>query len=406
MWNAFSNYDYNIKKKLLVDAINSEKFSKGWGKFLANKLEEYVFVCGQIKKGRKIYDIKMDLMKFIKISDALPTKASGAVYPANLYLSDKDVQGQTNAQEVIDFNSEFLFDIKINEEELRKINELANKTNSEIWLDFSKKFFDLFGFYIQDVNQGELESKIIDSIKNKLLSFSKNIIKYEKDWLSNISPRVYSKDGINIAEVIDIYSKFPAGKIIGRLGWGSGFISTTLFSALHQDEQLHNYLMKIMEKFKIGVPRNRKEVNPPNLEKFPKSKRFAAQNMVLPFSPFGWFVILNEDQNYNIDIEIKEARVETIIDDPEPEKIFSEEEAVKRNSERKYSKGDILEAKYIDSEGKFVTIELLDSSYADMTFSFKYANTKILKDKIYFNVKITEIKDDKINYIQFAGFLK
>jgi CRISPR-associated protein Csm5 len=312
-WKAFSILDNDVKTSLLRDITNSNDFRRVRGRFLDDALMNKLFVCGKKKrfKGEEktdYSDIKFDIMKFIHISDAYPIKAKMAVYPANLYLTDKSPQSQTPALEVIEFNSSFEFSITINEEEVRTIYEEAMKQGSKTWIGFDKRFKNLFGFYPHEVNNGELEEKIVLSIKSTVSDFYRAIWNREKNWIARFkrdiveNRQVRSNANIeSIKEFFDVYDEIP---VMFKIGWASGFAATTIFDALESDEKTRPYIQKVFDQFKIGIPQNKKRdpnVNPANVSKFPKSKRLTAEDKMEPIDPFGWVALLDEEQTLDLE---------------------------------------------------------------------------------------------------------
>lgn len=310
-WRAFSILDDNSKVNLLRNITNSNDFRRGRGRFLDDSLSNELFICGKKKrfKGEEkldFTDIKFDLMKFIHVSDALPIKAEMSVYPANLYLTNKAPQNQTPALEVIEFNSSFEFNITINEDEIRTIYEESMKGNT--WISFDKKFKGLFGFYPHEADSGKLEEKIVESIKITAADFYNATLKREKKWFSLFKNDIVENrrarrnaDIGYIKEFFEVYEEIP---IMFKIGWASGFASTTIFDALESNDKTRPYIQKISDQLKIGIPPNKKRdpnVNPADVTKFPKSKRLIAEDIMEPLDPFGWVALLDEEQNLDLE---------------------------------------------------------------------------------------------------------
>jgi CRISPR-associated protein Csm5 len=313
MWRAFNLLKDDSKVKLLNTIINSNNFRKRKVRSLDDKLNEEFFVCGKktYANGQKIIDysdIKFDIMRFIHISDARPIKAKMAVYPANLYITNKPPQPQTPAIETIDFNSSFEFYITVNEEEIRTLYEISMEQNADSWIDFASKFKRIFGFYPHEVENGNLEERIVESIKNSVRDFYNAIFKREKKWLSRfqyniIERRVTAKnaDIDSIKEFFDVYEEIP---IMFKIGWASGFIATTIFDALEFNNSTRPLIQKIFNHFNIGIPPNRRKdpnVTPADVKKFPKSRRFTAEALKSPVDPIGWVALLDEEQNLELE---------------------------------------------------------------------------------------------------------
>jgi len=315
-WRVFTVMPDEKKKNVLSNIVSSKAFRNFKGRNLDELLIQELFICGKKVIDRKSQrekidysDIKFDIFKFIKVSDAEPIDVKMAVFPSNLYLTDKAPQKQAPAVEAIVFNSVFEFTIDINEEEIRNIYEISMENNAKSWIGFDKKFKRLFGFYPHEVDYGELEERIVDSIKTTVADFFTALLKREKTWLRNFKDTVLDQrnnptknaDIESIEEFFDVYKEITT---MFKLGWASGFIATTIFDALESNKATKPYLEKIFSQFKIGVPPQKKKspnVSLPNLSKFPKSRRLVAEKTKLPVDPLGWVALLNEEQNLKIE---------------------------------------------------------------------------------------------------------
>ncbi len=307
-WNAFLSLNSGERKFLLNKTLNSNAFKKVQGRRLDDLIMEELFVCGKRTFNGKIdfSDIKLDILKFIKISDARAIDAKMAVYPSNLYLMDKTPQTQAPALETIDFNSSFEFEITINEPELRIALNKATKQNPDVWIDLPKKFKNIFGFSISEVDEGVLEEKIIDAIRLAIADFSETSIKREKKWLDSFEEIVIERKkrakNANIESIEEFYEAYTELPYIFRIGWASGFHNTTIFEALLATDK--GFVKELFKKFKIGVPPQRKKdpnISLPNLDNFPKSRRLTAETKNTPVDPFGWVALLEEDQNLELE---------------------------------------------------------------------------------------------------------
>lgn len=307
-WNALKSINENRIIQSIDDSLKKDANARK-GKYLDNLLESEIFICGKEKNGKIDFnDIKFDIMKFIRISDAHADIAEMSVLPAYLYLNNSDPQTQVNGMEVIDFNSSFEFEISVNEDEIRKINEvsMSNNRNNRKWVDFSKKFKYIFGFYVQDIQNGKLEEEIVNSIFNISKEFSKNQIERALNWVdkfdkSKVTGIIKSRYDISYLEDFFNEAKDEFEYMI-KIGWGSGFTSTTFFDALHDNKKLELILNRIIEHYKIGVSpkkKNAKNISAPNLSNFPKSIRATAEDLKDAKDPFGWMLLCRENEFYN-----------------------------------------------------------------------------------------------------------
>lgn len=413
LYNAFANTGIDEKKRLMDEIIVSKEFAKTNGKYLGKSLEEKYFNCGENKNSTVIYsNIQLDLMKFIHVSDAVARKADFSILPANLYQTDKEYQEQTPALETINDGAEFEFSISVNKNELLRIADESRLPNSRSWKNFDEKFMQLFGFSIVQENSVDLEEKIVNSIKKSLNSFGKAIMENEQRWISDYRSKVSSRrktiENANIENLKNFYNSLPQSGATLRIGWASGFISTTIFSALLLEPSLKVFAKQIMKQFKLGIPPTKKrdlDINPASPDKFPKSKRLTAENNASDVhSPLGWCVVLTELEAE----DYEKNRINVQLSDNQPLNVqnsFSEEECMRNNALRHYKNSDIIEAKFLGCEGKMIQVMILDERFADKIFSFSYGDSKAIEERKYFKIRICDIRKDEIKAVKFAGYL-
>lgn len=306
-WNAFRKLPDDEKQTLMQKVISSREFERKNGRFIGGEIDSKLFYCGYKNPRRgssDLYnDMRYDILKFIKISDAYPeSSVKLQVQPANLYLLDKAPQRQVNAQEVVSFNSKFLFELKINADEIYRVLEYS-KTNDDKWINFEEKFNRVFGIELSKLDKDSLENEIANQIDNILVDFASTIFKSEGNWIARFQKQIVDNnnrksENADISKVKKFYDVYDEGLPLLRLGWGSGFLTTTLFQILYSDELTKPYVEKIINRFEIGVPSNRKgkRGSPPKLQRFPKSKRFVAESLKKPTYPMGWAAVLPKNE--------------------------------------------------------------------------------------------------------------
>ena len=234
----------------------------------------------------------------ITVSDANPIKCKLQILPPNLYIANQEPQTQLNALECIRFNSTFLFNINVNEDELRTIQ---HSVNNEKWIDFDLKFERLFGVKITDVAVGKLEEVIVKSILEKIEAFTNLIIEKELAWVKSVEDFKPSQ-AENIAEFYKVYKSEIPNML--RIGWGSGFISTTAFLSFIKNSIGQEFIVNLLNHFRIGIPQNMKDDNSAeikSIEHFPKSKRLISKSVKTPLDPLGWIAILDIDEEIELE---------------------------------------------------------------------------------------------------------
>lgn len=299
IYEILSNELKSVKKKLGGDK-KSEYIKKGF----AQKIEQEAFYCGIGKADQKVSfeDEKFDLMKFLRVTDAVAVKKTVPfrLVKSNLFLTNGTVQKQSNWLEVIDFqqifecNIDFDMQFFLNIKPLLKENSLTYK-NQKIWIDIDKKCKDLFAFSIHDLNQDNLsqtKEKVILHILKAVNDFSNAQIHSYNQWKSKIpnNPKNNDKKTYFDKEKLHFPSIDSGHKI--NLGFATGFTGTTEFLYFLGDDYFHQIFEEVMEFFEIGYKRNDKNPNnKPNIKNFPKSRTLVEiQDKIIPL---GWLEILN-----------------------------------------------------------------------------------------------------------------
>lgn len=294
-FRAFETLDKDLKTKLFEEVIKSRSFENRNSRShkLDEPIERELFLCGYKRKGElKFDDIKFDLMKFIKISDASGTKVNKfEILVPNLYSVGKEPQSQLNAFEVIEPGSEFEFEVSVDVKAFTAAMFAANSQNADKWIGFNSKIKRLFGFDPVTVSEHTLESRIIEGIENALKQYYGEAENHTRTWLKKASDN-YNMNNTKYQNIIRAYDKLGDSKEIKlNFAWGSGFEVKTLYFAALRDEQTKKFMQEIFNRFEIGVPRNRNIVDktPPKLENFPKSKRMLFDQFPeMPQSALGW----------------------------------------------------------------------------------------------------------------------
>ncbi len=307
-----SSYLY-AKKKIEVNFREIDKQKK----YFAEKLEQEAFYCGLQKNDERINysDEKLDVFKFLQISDGkVISDNSLTLENIDLYLVSKDKNGVKNAQQQsqaptveaiaenkliefeIDFNIDYLLTIKQNLKDKEHI-EIKNGRNIEKqWIEIRSKIKNIFGIDIIQLtfnNKDEFQTKIINSIVNKIYLFSQKQKDWDSNWLENIMNYNNQKQFQN-AYIQSGFNKLIDDNLI-HFGFGSGFTGITelLFILDEKYPELKQQFKEIMELFRIGnSPKNRGNftANPNN---FPKSKRLAARNEEI--IPLGWAKLFSKE---------------------------------------------------------------------------------------------------------------
>ncbi len=408
--NDAKNLIYSVKK---TNAWRNPRSSRG----LDEPLMKYFFICGNQEFASSRTDALYDIMKFIRISDAGMDSGDMAVYPAAIILPDKEPQKQLNPQEAITRGSAFSFTITVGVTELKTI--LSKKHQG--WSDLQAKFKRVFGVDPAAVSAENLEAEVVKSIRDALQKFSESQLLLEEKWteLYRHTLKVEGKPDTTNADysvVKRFYETFIKSKPYIRIGWGSGFQATTIYTMLLTTDDLKKFTLEMFHLYGIGIPPGRANADKKvkNLDKFPKSRRVTIRDIDHPVYPFGWMVMLNDTEQFTVP-EINESEENYFLGKGAPEAKKKEEKLTddqytERNKNRVYVIGDIVEAKYGMHQKSTVALILCDpryreKQYLDKPLMISYGAADRLQQERIFRVKIKAMKNGAITTVEFHSFI-
>lgn len=273
----------------------SEENAKSYYDEKDKELMKLLFSCdanGEAKSDAARFSI----LKFFHFSDAhlIPSEKSEVMetIPVFLYLKGKKPQTQTNAQEMIAMNVIFEFDLTIDTPGLLMAFKESKKERG-IWRDLEKKLERLLDVKLGDI-QDDLENKLIEALFVVLKRHAKTTFEKDAEWLDS-TDRMNQQTGMNpntFKRIKRLYdSGIPNYGGTLRVGWGSGFLSTTIFHALK--EKNATFLTAMFEDSGIATGSQKKRT-PPDLENFPKSRRMTAKDIFFPQSVIGWIQVAED----------------------------------------------------------------------------------------------------------------
>ncbi len=304
------------------------KFEKRVG----SEIEKFVFGCADKDdiSNRKLDDPKFDILRLIRVSDTTKANAEMLISEMKSYTLDKIDQGMKDQPiditEFIDTRSEFEFSIEVDSSLIRKLLFTAPRNG---WIDFERKFVRLFGVskdQVKSMNEGELESAVVNHILQAMQDFGNAQKSKELSWLQQFkqSARAIFEKYIN---------EIPSGEAIGKIGFASGWFATTTGLAFAENPYLKYLLPDILYDFNLDLtikdekvlrnarPRYRDQERQlqllertPNAEKFPKSRRMTAEGR--DASGFiGWFLVKKGKLNIESKKELADEKTSYKADD-------------------------------------------------------------------------------------------
>lgn len=302
--NGVENSDIQGLKIKLKRAKADNKNYDNTKKTIADELEHLLFYAGYKEKNGaiKYSDEKFDVLKALKISDTFNPNAEITVVAINSYkkASNRNKTGKSFDEqplslfEVIDYDSKFDCSIDI---DIKQLYYLYTKCDFLIGL--KDKIQMVYGFDIselKDNNLDEYKNKAISYIKEAIREYSTEIIKKDVEWLKRFQPQeiIFLKRGIDKIDKL-----ISENKILLRVGYGSGFHSTTALLGMVKNNNLKEFYQELMKIFKIGVPikkqsNNKNDQINVNIDKFLSSRRLVSiksQN-ASNIEPLGWVELI------------------------------------------------------------------------------------------------------------------
>jgi len=250
----------------------------------AQWLEQEVFYCGMLRKGRPSYgDAQFDLLKFLMVSDsnAVPPE-EGVVVNVEIYRPKSKPQPQAPPVEALDAEVELQVRLGFDTKFIRRVWQLyerrAKGLGSEIWIDLPEKFKRLYGISVQEaaaMDEEALERHLLNRVRKACRQFSEALRRFEINWCGRAEQGATESFARQLKR---FYSQLPADTV--RLGWASGFAAVTVFLALYRDEQWSEVLKRMLKSFfRINA----------SLKHFPTSRRMATDaDGTMSAVPLGW----------------------------------------------------------------------------------------------------------------------
>ncbi|GIV39380.1 MAG: hypothetical protein KatS3mg033_1180 [Thermonema sp.] len=311
-------YDYLTRradKKALEESISRalrQAKEKGTEKEKIDAgIEHTAFYAGVEKnKTIKYTDEKFDVLKFLRLSDAMPAGQAPRLVINKVQiciLKDGSIntQGQAPWAEVIAEDSRFVFDLDIDLPAMAALRKLWDAGNDQIrtkegiiWKDIAKKMRHAFDFDWQNFDPHSTESlqaarkKILTHLWNAIRRFSAAQLEHDYRWLETLKPHVRSNPMLfnGLKNTYQNLLKQLQEHCLLHVGYATGFHGTTFFLAL-QDIKDYIYLL---ENYKIGLPpKVTAEGSYMNTARFPKSRRILSTPQA--DAPMGWIELLPEE---------------------------------------------------------------------------------------------------------------
>ncbi|MDX2284693.1 MAG: type III-A CRISPR-associated RAMP protein Csm5 [Bacteroidia bacterium] len=396
-------------------------------KKMGRELEYSIAFCGMLdrRKERVFDDEKMDLFKFLEVSDAVYVSGERPVevVASDLYLvarsggrfgaADRNApkvalrQPQSPGLEAIRRGVVFKTEIAVNVAAMYAIyTKLPEPGKREHWIRFEEKVKSLYGIDIILVNQTNIEehqAKADAYVFQALQNFATAQAKFDKEqWLEKqmltMTPDRGMPDKKTFRKPFDeIYSYPHNGRTLLRTGFATGFAGKTELLPMLLDDELRAAFRKVMNRLELGKRPGVRDAKPydANIETFPKSRLLITypDNTV---QPLGWMEYIPESEWSTHAVEVHEPATSV------PEAPEAAHEPIKpQYMQQKARKGSILDAYVYPIPGptKKIKVYLNEGNETDLTISYR-ADT-ILEQVIL--VEVVSMAGEKVTGVRFKG---
>lgn len=406
--NAWVKYS-DRERQIILRKCREDKYGRITNKYYDKDLIEFLFSCETT--GRERPDAaRFSIMRFFRFSDAHLVRDAESVnlevFPVNLYNRKKSPQTQTNPQEVIPAGMILEFDFSVDVEGLTKALSESRKPEG-LWRGLEQKVERLFNVSINSVPKDKLEQVLYEGLHGVMSEQAGKALAKDREWLRDLNYSM-GENGLSKEVIYKLNDLFNAALATNdgtiRIGWGSGFLSTTIFNTLLKTDR--KYLEEMFVNAQIGVPRGKgKQFDAPNLENFPKSKRLTAISEFTPDSMLGWVRIGTDLTADHRPQRQMVAETEATVA-PEPEALSPEEQMarLKEANEKLKLKDTInMAAVVTGSESPFVICRILHKDLEQEIFKAKYAAG--LSVGAFVSLKVTFQKPGKVQNVTFAKTL-
>lgn len=384
-------------------------------RYYADKDEELMkllFSC-RTTDSSKSDAARFSIFKFFHFSDAhiVPSgqKETMQANPVFLYLKDKEPQPQTNIQETISAGSILEFDLFVDTDGLLRAYK-ESKTGTGIWLDLEMKLERLFEVKISEIKKDELEKKLIQGIFSVLNKQATLTFERDLKWMDGL--RYFTQKNGIAENTIKRISNFFAGGIPReggtlKTGWGSGFLSTTIFHSIKQTNE--PFVKEMFHDLRIGEARQKpgfgnqeQQSTPTNLNYFPKTRRMTAQQLLIPDSVLGWIQIA---ENFSTPVpgDVKTDTVETrVVEAPKVDTEAIIAGYLEANQKLKLKEMQKMYARVVRSEAPMVVCEIL---HPNLPGEFKARYPAGLPEGSFVLLNVNFIKSGIIQNVSIAKAL-
>jgi hypothetical protein len=268
----------------------------------------------------------------------------------------------------------------------------------------------LFEVKISEIKKDELEKKLIQGIFSVLNKQATLTFERDLKWMDGL--RYFSQKNGIAENTIKRISNFFAGGIPSeggtlKTGWGSGFLSTTIFRSIKQTNE--PFVKEMFHDLRIGEARQKpgfgnqeQQSTPTNLNYFPKTRRMTAQQLLIPDSVLGWIQIA---ENFSTPApgDVKTDSVETrVVEAPKVDTEAIIAGYLEANQKLKLKEMQKMYARVVRSEAPMVVCEIL---HPNLPGEFKARYPAGLPEGSFVLLNVNFIKSGIIQNVSIAKAL-
>ena len=211
-------------------------------------------------------DPRVDLMRFLRVSDPLCSKARLVVLRSSPFglASGRGNQSphimplQPSVMEAIETGSQFEFELEVDVRTLRGVALATGSAHPMVRDDFWQLFGRVFGLSrdeVKTLDDESIENRVLSAVEVSLSGRMMALIQRETAWLERMSAPKDAPLRVFAERIV----QQPGGRLPLRIGMGSGLHSMTVLPSIEADPLLSEPLARVLARAGLGLkPRDRR----------------------------------------------------------------------------------------------------------------------------------------------------
>lgn len=211
-------------------------------------------------------DPRVDLLRFVRVSDPLRSSSSLVVMRASPFGPVKSRGGnashlqplQPSVMEAIDSGSQFEFDLSVDSMTLRGAASAGGGAHPLVRDEFWAMFARIFGLTrdeVKTLDDAAIEERMLSAVEVSLAGRMTALLSRESAWFDRMSAPADAP----LRAFVERLKNQESGRLPLRIGWGTGLHSLTALPALEAHPVLAEPLAHVMARTGLGMkPRDRR----------------------------------------------------------------------------------------------------------------------------------------------------